>query len=90
MVSEASAEARRPLIYATLIVLLAIVPAAVLGGTPRRVLDTSGPRPTSLAVAAAMLVALTVTPALTVLLFAHWQPTATHLTHAAERFGRAT
>ena len=72
-VREASSEVRRPLVFATLIVLLAIVPAAVLSGRPGAFL---APVVLAyvLAVAAAMLVALIVTPALTVVLFARWQP----------------
>jgi Cu/Ag efflux pump CusA len=73
VVSEAFAEARRPLTYATLIILLAVVPVAVLGGRPGAFM---APLVLAyvLAVAAAMLVAVTVTPILTVLAFARWQP----------------
>jgi Cu/Ag efflux pump CusA len=74
VVGEASAGARRPLIYATLVAALAIVPVAVLEGRPGAFLA-----PMALAyvvaVAAAMLVALTVTPALTLLLWSRWRPT---------------
>ncbi len=73
VVGEASVEARRPLIYATLIALLAIVPMAVLGGRPGAFLSPLAVAYV-LAVAAAMVVALTVTPALAALLFARWKP----------------
>ena len=65
---------RRPLLYATLIVVLAIVPLAALGGRPGAFF-----RPLVLAyalsVTAAMLVALLVTPALSTVVFARWEPT---------------
>ena len=65
---------RRPLLYATLIVVLAIVPLAALGGRPGAFF-----RPLvlayALAVTAAMLVALLVTPALSTVVFARWEPT---------------
>jgi len=72
VVGEESAKVRRPLIYATLIALLAIVPAAVLGGRPGAFL---APLVLAyvLAVLAAMLVAVLVTPALTAVLFSRWQ-----------------
>ena len=65
---EASAELRRPLTYATLIALLAIVPLAVMAGRPGAFFE---PLALSyvLAVTAAMAVALTLTPALSLLLF---------------------
>jgi CzcA family heavy metal efflux pump len=68
VVLEASQEMRSPLTYATLIALLAIVPVAVMEGRPGAFLE---PLVLSyaLAVGAAMLVALTLTPALSVLLF---------------------
>ena len=76
VIREASADIRRPLVYATLVVLLAIVPAAVLGGRPGAFL---APLVLGyvLAVAASMIVALTVTPALTLLLFTRWEPSST-------------
>ncbi len=65
---------RGPLTYAALIVLLAVVPIAVLAGRPGAFFA-----PMVLAyvlgVVAAMLVALLVTPALTVLVFNRWRPT---------------
>jgi CzcA family heavy metal efflux pump len=65
---EASHEIRSPLAYATLIALLAIVPVAVMEGRPGAFFE---PLTVSyaLAVAAAMLVALTLTPALSLMLF---------------------
>ncbi len=76
LVRDASAEVRRPLTYASLLALLAIVPAAVMGGRPG---DFFAPLVLAyaLAVLAAMLVAVTVSPVLSVLLFAHWQPVPT-------------
>jgi len=73
VVRDASADVRRPLIYATIIALLVIVPVAALGGRPGAFF---APLVLSYAVAvgAAMLVALTVTPALTSLLFTGWEP----------------
>ena len=73
LVRDASTEVRRPLTYASLLALLAIVPAAVMGGRPG---DFFAPLVLAyaLAVLAAMLVAVTVSPVLSVLLFAHWQP----------------
>ena len=71
---EASQDIRGPLTYAALIVLLAVVPIAVLAGRPGAFFA-----PMVLAyvlgVVAAMLVALLVTPALTVLVFNRWRPT---------------
>jgi CzcA family heavy metal efflux pump len=68
VVREATHEMRSPLTYATLIALLAIVPVAVMEGRPGVFFE---PLVLGyvLAVAAAMLVALTVTPALSLLLF---------------------
>jgi CzcA family heavy metal efflux pump len=68
IVREASHEMRSPLAYATFIALLAIVPVAVMEGRPGAFFE---PMVLSfaLAVAAAMVVALTLTPALSILLF---------------------
>jgi CzcA family heavy metal efflux pump len=68
IVRDSSAEVRGPLTYATLIALLAIVPVAVMEGRPGAFFE---PLVLGyvLAVAAAMAVALTVTPALSLLLF---------------------
>jgi CzcA family heavy metal efflux pump len=68
LVTAATAEVRSPMAYATLIALLAIVPVVVMQGRPGAFFE---PLVLSyvLAVAAAMLVALTVTPALSLLLY---------------------
>jgi Cu/Ag efflux pump CusA len=73
IVLEASAEARRPLVYATILALLAIVPVAVIEGRPG---DFFGPMAVAYAIAvvAAMLVAITVAPALASILMRRWQP----------------
>jgi CzcA family heavy metal efflux pump len=65
---QSTARVRSPMVYATLIALLAIVPVVVMQGRPGGFFE---PLVLGyvLAVAAAMLVALTVTPALTALLF---------------------
>ena len=73
IVTDASAEVRAPLVYATLIALLAIVPVAVMEGRPGAffapmVLGYAA------AVVAALLVAVTVTPALSALLFSFGKP----------------
>ncbi len=69
---EALTDVRTPLVYATLIVLLAVVPVAVLSGRPG---DFFAPMVLAYAVAvvSAVVVAVTVTPALTVLLHS-WGP----------------
>ncbi|HYM59069.1 MAG TPA: efflux RND transporter permease subunit [Solirubrobacteraceae bacterium] len=72
-VLEASREVRSPLAYATLISLLAIVPVAVMVGRPGAFFEPLA-LSYALAVAAAMLVALTVTPALSLLLFSRGAP----------------
>jgi Cu/Ag efflux pump CusA len=74
VIVAASAEVRRPLTYATLIVLLAIAPVVVMEGRPGAFF---GPAATAyvVGVLAATAVALTVTPALTSFLTARWQPT---------------
>lgn len=66
-VLEATRETGGPLAFATLIVLLAIVPVAVMEGRPGAFFEPLV-LAYALAVAAAMLVALTVTPALSLLL----------------------
>ena len=70
VVAEASQAVRSPLTYATLITLLVIVPVAVMEGRPGAFFE---PLATAyaLAVAAAMLVAVTLTPALALLVFSH-------------------
>jgi Cu/Ag efflux pump CusA len=73
LVVAASAEVRRPLVYATLIVLLPIVPVVVMQGRPG---EFFGPLALAyvLAVLAATVVALTVAPAMTSFLSARWKP----------------
>jgi Cu/Ag efflux pump CusA len=68
IVREATAEVRSPLAYAALISLLAIVPVAVMEGRPGAFFEPLA-LSYALAVATAMVVALTVTPALSMLLF---------------------
>jgi CzcA family heavy metal efflux pump len=68
IVRQATHEVRRPLTYATLIALLAIVPVAVMEGRPGAFFEPLV-LAYALAVAAAMVVAMTVTPALSLLLF---------------------
>jgi CzcA family heavy metal efflux pump len=68
IVREASHEVRSPLMYATLIVLLAIVPFAVMEGRPGAFFEPLV-LAYAVAVATAMVVALTVTPALSLLLY---------------------
>ncbi len=73
VVLAAYTEVRSPLMYATLIALLAIVPVAVMGGRPGMFFE---PLVLSyvLAVLASLVVALTVTPALSLLLFSLGSP----------------
>jgi CzcA family heavy metal efflux pump len=73
LVLEASQEVRSPLAYATLITLLAIVPIVVMEGRPGAFFEPLA-LAYVLAVAAAMVVALTVTPALSLLLFSAGRP----------------
>ena len=68
VVLRASQEMRSPLTYATLIALLAIVPIVVMEGRPGAFFEPLA-LSYALAVAAAMLVALTLTPALSLMLF---------------------
>jgi CzcA family heavy metal efflux pump len=68
VVLEASQEMRSPLTYATLIALLAVVPIAIMEGRPGAFFEPLA-LSYALAVVAAMVVALTVTPALSLLLF---------------------
>jgi CzcA family heavy metal efflux pump len=72
-VLAASHEVRSPLVYATLIVLLAIVPVAVMQGRPGAFFEPLA-LSYALAVGAAMLVAITVTPALAAILFSRGAP----------------
>jgi CzcA family heavy metal efflux pump len=68
VVLRASQEMRSPLTYATLIALLAIVPIVVMEGRPGAFFEPLA-LSYALAVTAAMLVALTLTPALSLMLF---------------------
>jgi Cu/Ag efflux pump CusA len=73
VIREGTVELRRPLVYATLIVLAAIVPLAIMGGRPGAffaplVLGYV------LAVLASAVVAMVVTPALSTFVFARWEP----------------
>ena len=68
IVRDATSEIRSPLAYAAFISLLAIVPVAVMEGRPGAFFEPLA-LSYALAVATAMLVALTVTPALSMLLF---------------------
>ena len=86
VIAQASAEVRRPLVYATLVALLAVVPVAVLEGRPGAFFSPLVIA-YAVAVAAAMLVALTVTPALTRVLFAKWQPRSTAAPTWTQRLG---
>jgi CzcA family heavy metal efflux pump len=69
MVVDATQEVRSPLGYATLIVLLAMVPVAVMEGRPGAFFEPMA-LAYALAAVVAMVVALTLTPALSLLLFA--------------------
>jgi CzcA family heavy metal efflux pump len=73
VVLDASQEVRGPLTYATLIALLAIVPVAVMEGRPGAFFEPLA-LSYALAVACAMVVALTLTPALSLLLFSRGRP----------------
>ena len=72
-VRDASAQERLPLVYATLVLLAVVVPAAVVGGRPGAFFA-----PVLLAyvvaVGVAVLVAVTVAPALTTLLAGRYRP----------------
>jgi Cu/Ag efflux pump CusA len=74
-IQQALATVRRPLIYAGIIALLAIFPMAVLEGRPGAFFSPMV-LAYATAVLAALIVGMTVGPALNSLLFAHWQPTA--------------
>jgi CzcA family heavy metal efflux pump len=91
IVREASAEVRGPLTLATLIALLPIVPLAFMAGRPGAFF---GPLALgyTLALAAAMIIALTVTPALSLLLFSRGKPPRREspiVGAIAPRYGRA-
>jgi Cu/Ag efflux pump CusA len=85
-IGEASAVARRSLIYGSLVALLAITPVAVLGGRPGAFLSPMV-LTYAVAVVAAVVVAMTVTPALTALLFARSRPAATREPGWSRRLG---
>ena len=68
VVLQASHEMRSPLAYATLIALLAVVPLAIMEGRPGAFFEPLA-LAYALAVAASMLVALTLSPALSLMLF---------------------
>ena len=74
-IQQALATVRRPLIYAGIIALLAILPMAVLEGRPGAFLNPMVVAYAT-AVLAALIVGMTVGPALNSLLFARWQPKA--------------
>lgn len=91
VVLEASHEMRSPLTYATLIALLAIVPLAVMEGRPGAFFEPLA-LAYVLAVAAAMLVTLTLTPALSLMLFSRARsagPGSPLLRWLASRYGAA-
>jgi CzcA family heavy metal efflux pump len=73
VVLDASHELRSPLMYATLIALLAMVPVAIMEGRPGAFFEPLA-LSYALAVAAALLVALTLTPALSLMLFSRGSP----------------
>jgi CzcA family heavy metal efflux pump len=75
VVRDATREIRSPLVYASLIALLAIVPVAVMQGRPGAFFDPLV-LAYALGVAAAMVVALSVTPALSLLLSSRGTPEA--------------
>ena len=72
---QALATVRRPLIYAGIVALLAILPMAVLEGRPGAFFNPMVVAYAT-AVVAALIVGMTVGPALNSLLFARWQPKA--------------
>ena len=74
-IQQALATVRRPLIYAGIIALLAILPMAVLEGRPGAFFNPMVVAYAT-AVVAALIVGMTVGPALNSLLFARWQPKA--------------
>jgi Cu/Ag efflux pump CusA len=74
VVLEASHEVRAPLGYATLIALLAITPVVAMEGRPGAFLEPLA-LSYALAVVTATVVAMTVTPALSALLFSRGTPT---------------
>jgi Cu/Ag efflux pump CusA len=90
-VLDASREMRGPLGYATLIALLAIAPVVAMEGRPGAFLEPLA-LSYAVAVAAATVVAMTVTPALSLLLFSSGPPAhreAPLLTRLRPRYGAA-
>ena len=85
-VQQSLAAIRRPLVYAGIIAVLAILPIAVMEGRPGAFF-TPMVLAYVFAVIAAMVVAVTVAPALSSLLFAHWQPKETSKPLPLERLG---
>jgi CzcA family heavy metal efflux pump len=75
VVLQASQEVRSPLAYATLIALLAVLPVAIMEGRPGAFFEPLA-LAYALAVAASMLVALTLSPALSLMLFTRGSPRA--------------
>ena len=73
VVVAAYTEVRSPITYVTLIALLAIVPVVVMGGRPGKFFEPLA-LSYALAVLASMVVALTVAPALSLLLFSWGSP----------------
>jgi CzcA family heavy metal efflux pump len=76
IVGDATREVRSPMAYATLIALLAIVPVVIMEGRPGAFFEPLAIA-YALAVGAAMLVALTLTPALSLMLFSRGAPART-------------
>ena len=74
-IQQALATVRRPLIYAGIIALLGILPMAVLEGRPGAFFNPMVVAYAT-AVVAALIVGMTVGPALNSLLFARWEPKA--------------
>ena len=85
-ITQAWAATRRPLIYATIVVGLAILPVAVLDGRPGAFLAPLA-LAYALAVGSALLVAVIVAPALNMLLFSRWRPGAARGSGLSERVG---
>ena len=91
IVRDATHEVRSPLTYATLIALLAIVPVAAMAGRPGAFFEPLV-LAYALAVVMAMVVALTVTPALALLLYSRGSAARREsplLTRLGRRYGTA-
>ena len=85
-ITQAWAAIRRPLMFATIVAGLAILPVAVLDGRPGAFLAPLA-LAYALAVGSALLVALTVAPALSMLLFSRWRAGAARGSGLSERVG---